>query len=75
MTMTKICNKCGNNIVISRNNFSGDWSDKGLKKCNCNNGEFYKKHFEDLAEQHRKKYEYYKNKAKQFANEVEGDAE
>lgn len=33
-----------------------------------NNNKFYEKHFKDLAEQHRQKYEYYKNKAKEFAN-------
>ena len=35
MTMTTTCKKCGKHIIISRNNFSGEWSDKDLDKCEC----------------------------------------
>ena len=28
---------------------------------------YYEKHFNDIAEQHRKQYEYYKKKAETFA--------
>ena len=36
---------------------------------NANSDEYYRKHFEDLSEQHRKQYEYYKKKAKEFVKE------
>ncbi len=35
MTTSKICEKCGKHIIISRNNFSGEWSDKNMDKCKC----------------------------------------
>lgn len=36
---------------------------------NANSDEYYRKHFEGLAEQHRKQYEYYKKKANDFAKD------
>lgn len=35
MTMRIKCQKCGKYIIISRNNFSGEWSDKFIDKCEC----------------------------------------